>query len=62
MVEGKVSSGASFVRVLIPFMRLHPADLMISQRPHLSIANLEIRILMYKFWENTNVQATVKCE
>ena len=35
MAEGvKELSGVSFIRALIPFLRLHPHDLITFQRPH----------------------------
>lgn len=36
VVEGvRDFSGVSFIKVLIPFTRVHPRDLITSQRPHL---------------------------
>ena len=47
-------SGASFIRALIPFMRVPASHLSTSQRPHLLIpSSLGVRVSTYEFWGDT---------
>lgn len=50
MVEARELLGVSFVRELMPSWRLHPRDIIISQRPHLLTPHTGVSIATFKLW------------